>query len=187
MRIGLDAFGDHAEPEVVGEIDRRAHDGCVGVAGRHLGYERAVDLEAGERKLAQVRKRREAHPEVVDREADAERVQASDRFHCSRRIGKHRALGDLKVDALALQAAGFQDAANVAGKASVHQHAGGEVDRDRRRQSRFVPGAPLPDACLEHVQRELPDLVAKLRDRDELLGVDHAVLGMLPACQRNGI
>jgi hypothetical protein len=52
--LGLDAFGDHPQSQVVAEVDGGPHDDGVAGAGRHLADERAVDLQLVYRELLQV-------------------------------------------------------------------------------------------------------------------------------------
>ncbi len=68
----VDAFGDDAHVERVRELDDRLRDLLVLPVDRNRADEAPVDLDLGRRDLLQVRKRRVALPEVVDREIDAE-------------------------------------------------------------------------------------------------------------------
>ena len=74
--LGLDALGDDAQAEVVGEVDRGAHDRGVGGVDGHLDHERLVDLDHVDREPLEVGQRRVAGAEVVDRERQADLAQA---------------------------------------------------------------------------------------------------------------
>jgi hypothetical protein len=52
--LGLDALGDDAQAEVVGELDGRAHDRGVGGVDGHLDHERLVDLDHVDRQALEV-------------------------------------------------------------------------------------------------------------------------------------
>src|SRR3954451_12717312 len=75
LLLGLDALGDDVHPERAGEHDHRADDRRVLAVAADVRDEGAVDLQQVDlRHLAQVPQRREADPEVVDREAHADRT-----------------------------------------------------------------------------------------------------------------
>src|SRR6185312_13838896 len=65
---GLDAFGDHRKGEAVGEADHGAHDRDRVVALLEIADELAVYLDEIERERLQVRQRRIAGTEVVERD-----------------------------------------------------------------------------------------------------------------------
>src|SRR5205807_1234929 len=64
--LGLDAFGDDGELEVVREIDERAYDLRVLRRFQHRLHEHQVDLELIERQVREVVHRRITGAEVVD-------------------------------------------------------------------------------------------------------------------------
>ncbi len=94
--LALDAFGDHRETEVVREIDGRADDHQIVVVVDHVNHEGLVDLELVQRQPLQVRERRIAGAEIVDRQADAEIVQAIEVALGAVGIEHHGALGQLE-------------------------------------------------------------------------------------------
>ena len=96
-QLVLDALGDHLQPEVVAEVDRRAHDDQVALVLQHRRDERAVDLELVDRQALEVGKRRVAGAEVVDREAHAELGEAPDDRQRALGVGHDHALGDLQL------------------------------------------------------------------------------------------
>src|SRR5687768_7051336 len=71
LRVALDAFDGHAEPEAAGDADDGCHDGLLGRPAVEFGGEGAVDLEPVDVQAAEVRERRVAGAEVVERKADA--------------------------------------------------------------------------------------------------------------------
>ena len=70
--VGLDALRHDLQAEVVTEVDRRSDDRLVLCVDDQVGDEAAVDLELGDRELAEVAQRRVSGTEVVDREVDAD-------------------------------------------------------------------------------------------------------------------
>ena len=77
------------------KADRRAHDGQVVFVRRQLADERAVDLQLVYRQSLQVRQRRVASAEVVDRDADAHQAQRGDGVQRPSRVGHQTVFGDL--------------------------------------------------------------------------------------------
>jgi hypothetical protein len=78
-RLVLHALGDDSQPEIVAEVDRRAHDDQVALVAEHRRDERPVDLELVDRQAPEIRKRRVTRTEIVDRQTNAQRAQARDR------------------------------------------------------------------------------------------------------------
>jgi hypothetical protein len=68
----FDTFGDDALSQAVSELDRGVDDRGVGRIGRHLGDERAVDLDLSDGQALEMGERLESRSELVEREADAE-------------------------------------------------------------------------------------------------------------------
>ena len=144
VALRLDALGDDLEAEVVAERDDRAHDrGVVGVAV-HVEHERAVDLELRDREPGEVGERRVAGAEVVDRDADAERLEPADDVRRPRGIRDDRALGDLDRQAVAgqlpLAAAGARPARAASGRA-------GCASRGSRRRRARCPSRCQRASC----------------------------------------
>src|SRR3954451_17179112 len=68
----LDPLGDEVELECVAEVDDALEQDEVAVLGADVRREAPVDLDDVDRELPQVRKRRVARAEVVEREDDPE-------------------------------------------------------------------------------------------------------------------
>ena len=94
----LDTLGDHPQAEIVGEIDGRAHDHQVLLVGVHLGDEGPVDLQLVERQPLLMRERGVAGAEVVDRQAQAQIVEAEQVALGAGGIEHDRALGEFQRD-----------------------------------------------------------------------------------------
>jgi hypothetical protein len=67
-RLVLHTLRHDAQPQVVGEVDGRADDDPVALVAQHITDEGTVDLQHVNRELFEVRQRRVARPEVVDRD-----------------------------------------------------------------------------------------------------------------------
>ena len=76
----------------------------VGRVGAHALDEGAVDLDLADRQGPQVRQRRVAGAEVVEREPDAQVAEARRGRRHALRVGHDRALGDLEVSARRMSA-----------------------------------------------------------------------------------
>src|SRR3970282_570423 len=82
---GFDALGAYGYAELSAHRDDRFGDRLVFRVLRDLANERAVDLQRVYRKLLQLRQRRIARAEIVDRETHArflDGVQSSERPFC---------------------------------------------------------------------------------------------------------
>src|SRR5262249_3142889 len=73
LQVGglLEACGDRNGAEMVRKVDDRLADAGIGRIVRAILHEAAVELELGERHLAQPGKGGKPFPEIVDRERDA--------------------------------------------------------------------------------------------------------------------
>src|SRR5438132_3814974 len=79
QRLGLlilDALRHNFQAEVVPEIDGRADDRRTVAVRRHVQDEGLIDLNLLDREALEVRQRRVARPEVIDRDLDAGLMQA---------------------------------------------------------------------------------------------------------------
>ena len=76
-RVGgfFDAHGDGDAAEIMREIDHRLAQRRIDLVGAAVGDEGAVELEFGERQFAELRQRRLAAAEIVDRQPHIERLQ----------------------------------------------------------------------------------------------------------------
>ena len=97
--MGLGALGGRVHAEALGERDDGADDRGV-AAARHGGaaHEALVDLDLVERRLLQIAERRIAGAEIVEREADAERLQLGEHVVGRFAFDQEHALGDLELE-----------------------------------------------------------------------------------------
>src|SRR5262245_21637289 len=98
-RIGVrfSAFGYDFHAEIMRERDDRAQDHRPRSARRGPD-ERLIDLDRVEREALQVSKRGMAGPEVVEREACAELLDAGQNLRCVLRIFHDQRLGNLELE-----------------------------------------------------------------------------------------
>jgi uncharacterized protein (DUF2336 family) len=95
LRVLFDALGDDVKPEALREVEHHADDFLVAHVVADAGGERAIELEVCGRQAAQVRERRVAHAEVVDRRRDTQLTQALEPRDDELRVAHRRALGQL--------------------------------------------------------------------------------------------
>ncbi|HEX2160444.1 MAG TPA: hypothetical protein VHF88_01320 [Thermoleophilaceae bacterium] len=185
---GLDALGDGADAERLGELEDRLDDGVVLAAGVHAGDEGAVDLEDVDgQQVAQVAQGRVADAEVVDREADAELGELAQRLESDVGVGDHCALGDLEAEPLGLDAGIRERRADDADEVVGEQLARGDVDGHREvrgaRAAVLLPARNLVAGLAQHPLADRQDQAGPLGDGDEAVGRDGTERRMVPAHQ----
>ena len=89
LGLGLDALGDDADAQAVGQRDHGLDDRPVRLAVEP-GHERPVDLDRVEGQVLQVGQRRVAGAEVVEDEPDAHVAQPVERPDARPRTGPSR-------------------------------------------------------------------------------------------------
>ena len=184
--VRLDALGHDLEPEVVAEVDRRAHDHGVVVALQHAQHERLVDLQLVDRQALEVAERRVAGAEVVDREPHAELAQPLEHGARADRVGQHRVLGDLQLQPAGLDVpCASSSSATSSGKRRSSRSRAGDVDRDAEVDALVAASArhcasAVSSTC-EVSARIRPVCSASGTKRS---GDEQAVLGVLPAHER---
>ncbi len=104
-RLGLDAFADHGQLERLGEGDHAVDDVQAALVLLDLLHEGAVDLDRGDRELAQVGQVRVAGAEVVERDAGS-RPASGERSTAAALLDvlHQHAFRDFQLDALGVQA-----------------------------------------------------------------------------------
>src|SRR5581483_5809052 len=93
------------------------------------GDEAAVDLELVEREAAEVRERRVAGTEVVDREPDAERLERAERLTGRVDVVEEHALGDLEAQGVRRERMPLEQRGDVVAEVGAEELAGRQVDR----------------------------------------------------------
>ena len=92
----LDPLGHGLEPEHLAQLDERVHDGRGLLGVGDGGHEGLVDLEDVDRELPEVGERRIAGAEVVDRDPDAECLEAVELVHGGPHVTHQDRLGELE-------------------------------------------------------------------------------------------
>src|SRR5436190_2395596 len=185
QRLGrLQTLGDDGAAEVVAELDRRAHYRDVALIGLDPRGERAVDLDLADRQLTQAAERRVPGAEVVQRQHDAEVVEAPQHGGGAHGVGHDRAFGDLELEMVRRHAGVEQDARDFVGEVGIQQAALGDVDRDREVVAGGLPRVDLLQRRPQDEARQRLDEAGLLGERDELARREQPVLGMLPAHER---
>ena len=98
LRARAHAFGDDLEPEAARKADDRLGDRRVARIGLEVGDERDVDLQRVDREMLQVRQRRIAGAEVVDRDGEAFVAQLVQHLADRVEVVQQARLGDLELD-----------------------------------------------------------------------------------------
>ena len=147
--------------------------------------EAPVDLDDVDRELPQVRERRVARPEVVEREDDAEILDLLQRPGDALVGGEQRALGQLEREQVRHQGRGVERAADVAEEVGMVELARRDVDRHVHRAAvQAVEVGRLRARLGEHPFAEPDDEARLLGERDELAGRELAGGRVLPADER---
>ena len=107
--------------------------------------ERAIDLQDVDREPVQVRERRIAHAEVVDREAHAERLQFAEALQVDLGVLHDRALGQLDHEVAGIEPRDLERMAHVRDQVALLQVATRDVDRHAQARAGFDGIAPVAD------------------------------------------
>src|SRR3990167_11198437 len=77
LRLGLDALGDHGQPQALTQGDDGLNDDRAAVVVEQARHEGLVDLELVQRQALQVGQRGVTGPEVVERETDTQLLESA--------------------------------------------------------------------------------------------------------------
>src|SRR5262249_25005207 len=142
------------------------------------------DLDLGRRNLLQVRQRRVALAEVVDREVDAELADALDARE-RRLVALHQAvLGDLDREPEAPFVEVALELLEPRDEFRVAEHARRDVDGDRERLRQRRPFLHALRDLIEHEPGDRDDAAGRLGQRDEVARRDEAAGLRAPAHER---
>ena len=185
LGVGLDAFGDGADADGVGQLHAAGHDGRVAAVRAESGDEGAVDLELVDGKALEVGEAGIAGAEVVDRQAHAECLKGGEGGQCSVGIVHERRLGDLQGQRCRVQAVPGEGGGDHAQEFGIGELAGGQVHRHLQRQAIDVlPSGGLGDGFVQYPGAQLPDQPGLLGHLDKLSRRQQSSNGMRPAHQR---
>ena len=95
----LDAFGDHGQAQLLAEADGRTDDRRVVGIGQQSEHERAVDLQSVERKFLQITQAGIAGAEIVEHEANAERLNLQERIERALLVVEQDVFGHFQFEA----------------------------------------------------------------------------------------
>src|SRR5262249_15631854 len=150
-------------------------------------HERLVDLDRVEREALQIRQRRMAGAEIVERQAGTELAHAREHLRGVFRILHDDRLGQLQLERTASEGRARQYAADILDEITAQQLARRHVDAGEQRLAaayRALPFGKLPGGALQGEQAEVDDQADLFRDGDEFRRRQAAELGMVPAQQR---
>ena len=180
MVIGLDPLGDGLEVEADRQRDDRVEDLAARLVGAHEG---AIHLEDADRQAAHVVDARVARAEVVEREVDAHRADAVERFEAARRADE-RALGQLEDQRIGRHARVCERRPDRALEVGLVELAARDVDRDPQLGIDLAQRREVGEREREHAAAERHDQTRLLRERDELVGRDPPARRVIPSCER---
>ena len=185
LRGRLDALGDAAQAERVRQRDDRLRDRLVVAVVLEPVHEPLVDLDALDRQAREVRQARVAGAEVVDRDRHAHLLQLHERRDRLFRMRDDHALGDLEIEVPRGRGRCSRSASSTTeSQLSCCSCCTDRFTDSRSGMSSAVPLDDLAARVAQHARAERLDHAGLLGDRDELVGPDHAALGIAPAQQR---
>ena len=178
--LGLDAFGDDGDVELVAEGENRTDDRGVALAGADLVDEHRVDLEGADGKLPEVGEGRPAGAEVVDRDLDPDADELAEGGRGAVEIVDESGLGDLEPDLVCAEVVAIDEGDEVANEVFV-ELSGRDVHGDVDITVVSMPPAQLRTGQFEHVGADVGDDAGSFRGFDELDGRNPTAVGVLPA------
>ena len=186
---GLDALGDGLQAQAAGQPDDRLGDREVLGPVDGVADERAVDLHAGHRQLAQEAERGVAGAEVVEvRRRRPSARSASSEARAASRFCSTDGLGDLEDQRPRPAAAsGVRRRRRPSTRPRVVERAGREVHRDvrvRREVAGVDRRGDVEAGAVEHPAVEVGDEAVLLGERHERARRDVAADRVVPAGQR---
>jgi len=172
----------------MGQRDERLHDGRGARGDEHVVHERAVDLDMRDRQPVQVAQRRIAGAEIVQRNADAMRLE---RIHLGDDvvdIAHQHALRQFQFQQEGIGARFGQQGDDAGDKTGLAHLACADVDGDRVGTGHRIalPLHQLPASRLEDPVADLDDEIGLFGMRNECARTEQAALRVHPAHQRFG-
>ncbi len=185
LLLGLHPFRDHFQPEAVRHRDDRLRNRDVVRVLRDVLDERAVDLDAVEREPLDGREGRVTRAEVVDREADAHRLDPVEYLLRARGVLHDHALGDFELEAVRLERALGEGPLDLAQQVLVLELPRRQVHRNGQRgRNAALQGLVVRAPDSEHPGSDRNDQPRVLGVPDEFQRRKQSELGMLPPDQR---
>src|SRR5260370_41783764 len=160
LLAGLDPFRQHRQLEPAPDAKHRANDGRRLFVGVDRLDEGAIDLDLVERECPQVRQRRVTGPEIVHRDADAKRLELTQRRQRPIEIADQRGFGDLQFEPPRVQPGLNKDSVNQLRKLRIMQLHRRDVHGD---SERIRPAAGFRACLSKHPFADLLDRSTFLR------------------------
>ena len=149
--------------------------------------ERLVDLQTLDRKALQVRERRKARAEVIDRQIDADRPQAVQSLEGLGLVGHQRSLGNFEIEHSATDSVIVNRFRDGVDERWLLELARRNVDRDPvERQAFLLPCTQLGARSADHPLADIDDQARLLGDVNEIARLHQPALWMLPPDERLG-
>src|SRR6478672_2494825 len=182
---GLDPLGDQVELQRMPEVDDPLEQHKVAVLGADLRRETPVDLDDVDRELAQIRERRVAGAEVVEREDDAELLDRPEGLGDALVGREQGALGELEREQAGNQRRRVECAGDMPQEVGMVELAGRDVDRHLHRASvQLAQAGRFGTRLCEHPLAQADDEPRLFSEWDELAGRELARSRMLPSDER---
>ena len=182
--LGLDTFGDDPEVEVPTEVDDGPDDAVRRRVGPDREHERLVDLQLGGRQRGEVRERRVARPEVVDRDADPQFTKLVEDTQRPLGVGHHRRFGQLHHHPVGRHRRCGQRRCDRVDDAGFDEVVGRQVERHPKIPTLVAPTLGLGDGEVQHEPGQRADESGVLRDVDELVGRNGRAARLRPPDER---
>ena len=185
LGLGFDAFGDHAQPQVVADGDHRAHQHGIGAIAGDVGDKGLVDLEFVERKMLQIAETGITGAEIVQTEMHAQPFERLHLLHGTIGIVHEGAFGEFQFQHGRIDA-GFDDRVlhGVDKIRALHLHRRDIDADDEIAETGIVPLPDLLAGLAQHPSADLQDQTAVFGNRDKTRGQQQAELRTAPADQR---
>jgi hypothetical protein len=180
---GLDALGDHLQPEAPGQGQDGPGDGNIlRVAGQILD-EATVDLQGIDGQALQVAERGIAGAEVIDRHPDAELAEFAEGLHRRGQVLDQQAFGDLHLQEARLQSDPCQDLADPPGQTALLHLAPGEIHRHGDGVTPIMQAAGKAASLKQRPVAHLGDQPGLFQDGHKLVRRHRAEFRRVPAQQ----
>ncbi len=170
LAFGLDTFRERIEIERPGERDDRPNQFHVGIVGLDTGDEGAVDLDAIDRKMAEIGEAGITGAEIVDRNLDTEIVELVEDRDGTAGIRHRRGFRDLDLERVGRKILGLERVPDLGDEARIGELDRRNVDGDASdRRTGVTPEARLPTGLAQGKIAERMDQPEFLGERDELV------------------
>ena len=184
LGFGLDAFGDHLQPEAARHPGHGFADRHVGLVARNATDEDLAQLDAVDGQASQVVERAVAFTEIVDRQAHAEFAQFVENPAGITRVLDQHPFGEFQFERMAGDAGVLEHVAHAGDDVFADELAIGHIDRDALDRQALITPSPHPHAGLVQGPVADPDhLAGAFRKIDEALRRDFAQLRVMPTDQ----